>query len=82
MDDGSRLPLEEGHVKKKSGIFDKLTHIFHGKQQDAVTEKEIMSTLTAACRLAASPTRRSPFLVNATTDGVVREPSAFVITTG
>ena len=36
MDDGSRLPLEEGHVKKKSGIFDKLTHIFHGKQQDAV----------------------------------------------
>ena len=38
MDDGSHLPLEEGHVKKKSGIFDKLTHIFHGKQQEAVTE--------------------------------------------
>ena len=37
MDDGSRLPLEEGHVKKKSGIFDKLTHIFHGKQHDEVT---------------------------------------------
>ena len=48
MDDGSRLPLEEGHVKKKSGIFDKLTHIFHGKQQDAVTEKEIISMVDEA----------------------------------
>ena len=48
MDDGSRLPLEEGHLKKKSGIFDKLTHIFHGKQQDAVTEKEIISMVDEA----------------------------------
>jgi len=33
--------------------------------------------LSAAWRLAAVPTRRSPFFVNATTDGVVRPPSAF-----
>src|SRR3954468_6127934 len=29
-----------------------------------------------ACRRAKWPTRRSPFSVNATTDGVVRAPSA------
>src|SRR6476620_1391274 len=29
-----------------------------------------------ACRRASWPTSRSPFSVNATTDGVVREPSA------
>jgi len=32
-------------------------------------------------RLATSPTKRSPSLANATTDGVVRLPSAFGITT-
>lgn len=31
-------------------------------------------------RLAGSPTSRSPFSVNATTEGVVRAPSAFSIT--
>src|SRR6478672_10291837 len=35
-----------------------------------------------AWRLATSPTRRSPFLVKATTDGVVRLPSALGMTTG
>src|ERR1700757_3076003 len=34
------------------------------------------------CRLASCPTRRSPFSVKATTDGVVRAPSALAITTG
>src|SRR3954447_2581784 len=33
-----------------------------------------------ACRLATWPTRRWPSSVNATTDGVVRAPSAFGIT--
>src|SRR5689334_19412078 len=33
-----------------------------------------------ACRRASWPTRRSPLSVKATTEGVVREPSAFVIT--
>jgi hypothetical protein len=35
-----------------------------------------------ACRRATWPTSRSPSFVNATTDGVVRPPSAFGITTG
>src|SRR5580693_7838558 len=35
-----------------------------------------------ACRRASWPTRRSPWGVKATTDGVVRAPSAFGITVG
>ncbi|EOD32541.1 hypothetical protein EMIHUDRAFT_50002, partial [Emiliania huxleyi CCMP1516] len=35
-----------------------------------------------ACRLAGAPTNRSPSLVKETTDGVVREPSAFSTTFG
>src|SRR6185295_6879817 len=35
-----------------------------------------------ACRRATWPTRRSPWSVKATTDGVVRAPSAFGITVG
>jgi hypothetical protein len=35
-----------------------------------------------AWRLAASPTRRSPVLLNATTEGVVRFPSEFSNTNG
>src|SRR5271156_1194254 len=35
-----------------------------------------------ACRFAASPTNRSPVLVNATTDGVIRRPSEFSRTLG
>src|ERR1700722_2683093 len=34
------------------------------------------------CRLASWPTRRSPLSVKATTDGVVRAPSALGITIG
>jgi hypothetical protein len=45
-------------------------------------EKTVFSGLVTACRLATCPTRRSPDLVNATTDGVSRPPSGFVITTG
>src|SRR5439155_17055103 len=36
----------------------------------------------AACRRASWPTRRSADFVKATTDGVVRPPSAFGMTTG
>src|SRR3954449_3000661 len=42
----------------------------------------VRSTLVTAWRLAISPTRTSPFLANATTDGVVRPPSAFAMTVG
>ena len=40
------------------------------------------STLVTAWFLADWPTRTSPFLANATTDGVVREPSEFAMTVG
>src|SRR5436309_14064865 len=45
-------------------------------------EYTVFSGLTAAWRRASCPTRRSPDLVKATTDGVVRPPSAFGMTTG
>src|SRR6266581_2933191 len=45
-------------------------------------EYTVFSGLTAAWRRASWPTRRSPDFVKATTDGVVRPPSAFGITTG
>src|SRR5467141_2552215 len=42
----------------------------------------VFSGLTAAWRRANVPTRRSPDFVNATTEGVVREPSELGMTTG
>src|SRR3954462_3158272 len=45
-------------------------------------EKTVLVGLVTAWRLATVPTRRSPPDVNATTDGVVRAPSAFSITRG
>src|SRR5581483_8925097 len=45
-------------------------------------EKTVFCGLVTAWRLATVPTRRSPPLVKATTDGVVRPPSAFSITVG
>ena len=46
------------------------------------TERIVRSGLVIAWRLATSPTSTSPVLENATTDGVVREPSALGMTTG
>src|SRR5207245_11655609 len=45
-------------------------------------EKIVFCGLVTAWRLAACPTSRSPFFVNATTEGVVRAPSEFSKTTG
>ena len=45
-------------------------------------EKMVFSEFVTACRLATWPTRRSPSLVNATTDGVVRAPSWLTMTVG
>src|ERR1700730_9559887 len=42
----------------------------------------VRSGFTMAWRFASWPTSRSPVLVNATTDGVVRLPSAFGMTVG
>src|SRR6185503_12456547 len=47
-----------------------------------LTAKIVLSGLVTAWRLAGWPIRRSPSLVKATTDGVVRAPSAFSITLG
>src|SRR5438128_6017227 len=46
------------------------------------TERIVRSGLVVAWRLATSPTSTSPFFAKATTDGVVREPSALGMTTG
>src|SRR5690349_12485322 len=47
-----------------------------------LTEAMVRSMLLTAWRLAISPTRTSPDLENATTDGVVRPPSALAMTVG
>src|SRR5674476_761951 len=47
-----------------------------------LTELIVRSTLVTAGRLAIAPTRTSPVFENATTEGVVRVPSAFAITVG
>ena len=47
-----------------------------------LTERIVRSTLVTAWRLATSPTSTSPDLEKATTDGVVRAPSAFAMTVG
>src|SRR5919107_3869544 len=47
-----------------------------------LTDRMVRSTLVTAWRLATSPTRTSPPLAKATTDGVVREPSALGLTVG
>ncbi len=45
-------------------------------------EKTVFCGFVTAWRLATVPTRRSPPVVKATTDGVVRPPSAFSMTVG
>ena len=47
-----------------------------------LTERMVRSGLVMAWRFATSPTRTSPALENATTEGVVRLPSELGITTG
>src|SRR5919205_219515 len=45
-------------------------------------EKIVFCGLVTCCRRAGAPTSRWPSFVNATTDGVVRPPSAFGMTVG
>ena len=45
-------------------------------------EKIVFCGFVTCCRRAGVPTRRWPSFVNATTDGVVRPPSAFGMTVG
>src|ERR671914_99316 len=46
------------------------------------TERTVRSGLVMAWRLATSPVSTSPVFENATTEGVVRDPSALGMTTG
>ena len=52
------------------------------RPMNRLIEKTVFCGLVTAWRLAAWPTSRSPVLVKATTDGVVRAPSEFSRTTG
>src|SRR5215203_5237828 len=56
--------------------------IFQSVPMWRLTERIVRSGLVIAWRLATSPTRTSPSLANATTEGVVRDPSALGITVG
>src|ERR1700710_2804317 len=47
-----------------------------------LTERMVRSELVTAWRLATSPTNTSPSRAKATTEGVVRAPSALGMTTG
>src|SRR5690606_35579616 len=55
--------------------------VFQSVPMWRLTERMVRSALVTAWRLATSPTSTSPSLPNATTDGVVRAPSALGITT-
>jgi hypothetical protein len=52
------------------------------RPMNRLMENTVFSGLVTAWRFATWPTRRSPVLVNPTTEGVMRLPSGFVITTG
>jgi hypothetical protein len=52
------------------------------RPMNRLIEKTVFSGLVTACRFATCPTRRSPDLVKPTTEGVIRLPSGFVMTTG
>src|SRR6478752_2204582 len=56
--------------------------IFQSVPMWRFTDRIVRSGLVIAWRFATSPTRTSPVLENATTDGVVRPPSALGMTAG
>src|SRR4051812_8982012 len=56
--------------------------VFQSVPMCRLTERMVRSTLVTAWFLADWPTRTSPFLAKATTEGVVREPSEFAMTVG
>src|SRR5687768_14456203 len=59
-----------------------ISSVCHVVPMCRLTERIVRSTLVTAWFLADWPTRTSPFLAKATTDGVVREPSEFAMTVG
>src|SRR5215213_7530993 len=59
-----------------------ISSVLHVVPMWRLTERIVRSTLVTAWFFADWPTRTSPFLAKATTDGVVREPSEFAMTVG
>ena len=59
-----------------------LAHLGLLAAHEALDREDVFCGLVTAWRLATVPTRRSPEAVKATTDGVVRPPSAFSMTVG
>src|SRR5436305_12446131 len=55
---------------------------FHWRPIRRLMAKKVLAGLVTACRRAGWPTTRSPSSRKATTEGVVRAPSAFSITFG
>src|SRR5215212_7140400 len=62
--------------------FPSTSSVVHDVPMWRLTERIVRSGLVIAWRLATSPTNTSPFLAKATTDGVVRPPSALGMTVG
>src|SRR5260370_10030277 len=56
--------------------------VVQGVPISRLMERKVRSGFVMAWRLATSPTRISPVLLKATTEGVVRWPSALGMTTG
>src|SRR5258708_27029553 len=62
-------------------VIPSLTSLYF-RPMKRLIENTVFWGFVACCRRAGAPTRRWPSFVNATTDGVVRPPSAFGITVG
>ena len=74
-------PLAAFTTLKGTSVISWLTSSYR-RPMNRLMEKMVFSGLVVACRLATCPARRSPSLAKATTDGVSRPPSVFVMTTG
>src|ERR671928_1419860 len=59
-----------------------MSGVFQSVPMCRLTLRMVRSTLVTAWFFADWPTRTSPFLAKATTDGVVREPSELAMTVG
>src|SRR5262249_17992481 len=74
-------PLDAWMTLKGTIFISSLTSVYL-RPMKRLIEYTVLAGFVMACRLATWPTSRSPVLENATTDGVVRFPSALGMTTG
>ena len=81
----TRIPSLLGSFSTLYGTssFERLTSgSSQRRPMNRLIEKMVLAGFVTAWRLASWPTRRSPVLVKATTDGTVRPPSAEAMTVG